>query len=109
MKKYIDLIPTEHTTHLLVELRYNLGGYSWSTGQEEPRGYYLYVIPVKRYTRDGVQFESFVAFTGVKQCVKQVSRKSAKAEREAVEAAAQIENNLVSWVCGKNGLQLREV
>lgn len=108
MKKYIDLIPNEKATHLSVELIYNKGGYSYFTYKEEQRGYYLHVTPVKRYTRDGIQFESFTAFTGVKQCVKTVSRKSAKAEQEAEAAAAQIENALVSWVCGKNNLQVLE-
>lgn len=109
MKKYIDLIPNKKATHLSVELIYNKGGYSFVTYKEEPRGYYLHVTPVTRYTRDGVQFESFTAFTGVKQCVKIVTRKSTKAEQEAEEAAKQIENALVSWVCGKNGLQIKEV
>jgi hypothetical protein len=108
MKKYIELVENEKATHIRVELRYNLGGYSMATYKEESRGYYLHVTPVTRYERDGIQWEQFTAFTGVKQCVLTVSRKSAKAEREAEEKAARIENVLVSWVCEENNLQIRE-
>lgn len=108
MKKYIPVKESEKATHLKIELRYNLGGLGFASYTPEPRGYYLHVTPVKRYNRDGVNWEQFTAFTGVKHCVKTVSRKSAKAEADAETAAAQIENNLVSWVLEKNGLELAE-
>lgn len=106
MKKYIEVETNEKATHLRVELRYNLGGISYATYKEEPRGYYLHVTPVTRYNRDGIAWEQFTAFTGVKQCVKTVTRKSAKAEAEAEEKALKIENVLISWVLEENGLQL---
>lgn len=109
MKKYIELEANEKATHLCIELRYNLGGFSYATYREENRGYYLHVTPVTRFQRDGIAFEQFTAFTGMKQCVKIVTRKSIKAEREAEEKAEQIESVLVSWVLEKNGLKTKGV
>lgn len=107
MKKYIAVKnPGDYATHICVELRYNIGGQNCFTYEPIQRGYYLHVTPVKREDRDGYIMESFTAFTGTKYCVKPVSRKSAKAEKEAETAAAQIENTLVKWICDKNGLEV---
>lgn len=106
MKKYIAVKENPRATHLKIELYYNLGGYNYFTYKQENRGYYLSVSPVSRSDRGGVTMESYTAFTGIKQCIKTVARKSAKAEREAEAAAAQIENTLVSWVCEQHGLEL---
>ena len=108
MKKYIPVKESTIATHIRVEVRYNLGGLGFSSYTPEPRGYYLHVTPVTLETRYGCNIESFTAFTGVKQCVKTVTRKSAKAEAAAEAAAAQIENALVSHVLEKNGLELAE-
>lgn len=109
MKKYIKLEPSNNATHLLIETRYNPGGFNCFTYAQEPRGYYLHVTPVTREARNGYTLESFAAFSGCKQLIKEVNRKSTKAEAEAEKAAAQIENTLISWVCSKNNLSIREV
>ena len=110
MKKYIPVKETEYTTHIKIELRYDLGGPNFAYGGMNKRGYYIHVTPVKRETRDGYTLESFTAFTGYKQLVKEVTRKSAKAEAEAAAAAADIIDIMVERVCMKNGLELaREV
>lgn len=109
MKKYIELAGNGTATHIKIELRYNLGGFNCFTYTEEKRGYYLHVSPVTRENRNGYTMESFTAFSGVKQLIKPVSRKSAKAERDAETAALQIEKSLISWVCQKNGLPVPEV
>lgn len=106
MKKYIELEANAAATHLKIEVYYHLGGYNCFTAKSENRGYYLSVSPVSRSDRYGVITESYTAFSGIKQCVKTVTRKSAKAEQEAIQAAARIENTLVEWVCNKNGLPL---
>jgi hypothetical protein len=108
MKKYIPVKETEYATHIKIELRYNLGGISWATYQPEKRGYYLHVTPVKRETRDGYALESFTAFTGYKQLVKEVTRKSVKAEAAAEAAAADILDIMVERVCRKNDLELAQ-
>lgn len=108
MKKYIPVKESKKATHIVIETRYNLGGFNCFTYAQEKRGYYLHVTPVERKTRDGYTTESFTAFSGVKQLIKEVTRKSAKAEAQAEAAAAQIENDLVLWVIKKNGLELAE-
>ena len=107
MKKYIELQEkTRNATHLLIELRYNLGGFNYFTYKEEPRGYYLSVSPVALEQRDGYTLESFTAFTGTKYLVKEVARKSAKAEKEAEQRAKELEKALIDYVCNQNNLAI---
>lgn len=107
MKRYLELVENEKATHILVETRYNLGGFNCFTYAQEKRGYYLHVTPVKRELRDGYTLESFTAFSGYKQLIREVSRKSAKAEAAAEAAAADIIDIMVSRVCHKNGLEVK--
>jgi hypothetical protein len=107
MKKYIELHEkTRNATHLLIELRYNLGGFNYFTYKQEPRGYYLSVSPVTLEQRDGYTLESFTAFTGTKYLVKEVTRKSEKAEKEAEQRAQEIEKALINFVCTQNNLAI---
>ena len=107
MKKYIPLKSNgTKSTHLSVELFYSLGGLNYWTSKEEPRGYYLSVTPVERYERNGIGMEGFIAFSGLKTLVKPVTRKSAKAEREAEDLAPEFEADLIAAVLAKNGLAL---
>ena len=80
MKKYIPVSGNNDVTHLRVELAYDIGGYNMMTYRPKPRGYYLTVVPVKREERYGCMMESFAAFSGYRQLMKEVTRKSAKAE-----------------------------
>lgn len=101
--KYIPLQPNKTNNNFLrVELRYNLGGISWATGQNEPRGYYLHAQPVER----GQNFESFTAFTGGKMLLKTVTRQTKKAENEAEQLAREHGAVLIAHVLAENGLQL---
>lgn len=107
MKKYIELQEkTRNATHLLIELRYNLGGFNYFTYKQEPRGYYLSVSPVELKQRDGYTLESYTAFTGTKYLVKEVPRKSTKAEREAEEKAEELEKALIRFVCAQNNIAI---
>ena len=108
MKKYIAVKPNKgNITHLRVDLDYQLGGMNVFTYKREPRGYYLSVCPVERENRgNGVVMESFTAFTGTKMLVKEVTRKSAKAEREAEDYAATRERELIDYILAKHGLEL---
>lgn len=67
-----------------LEVYYDLGGYSYATYREKPRGYYVGVIPVEREDRGGYCLESFAAFTGGKLLLKECNRRSKKAEAEAL-------------------------
>jgi hypothetical protein len=80
MKHYLEVKPNAgKTTHLRLEVAYNKGGLNVWNYKQERRGYYLLITPVER----GGNMESFVAFSGGKILLKEVSRASAKAEAEA--------------------------
>ena len=109
MKHYLAVKPNAHkTTHLKVELTYNLGGFNVFTCKQEARGYYLSVCPVKRERDEYGVMESFVAFSGTKLLVKEVKRKSQKAEQEAYKLAAGYTDELVNYILAKHGLELEE-
>lgn len=110
MKKYIKVKENPaKVTHLKIELYYDLGGMNYFTGRAENRGYYLSVSPVTRGTSaGGFVSESYTAFTGIKQNIKQVTRKSAKAEAEAEKMAADVMDNLIDYVCRENELEIAE-
>lgn len=71
-------------THLKAEIYYSLGGINYFTYKNEPRGYYMSISPVQRETRDYGTMESYTAFSGLKQCVLPVQRKSQKKLEEAI-------------------------
>ena len=110
MKRYIKVKPNAgKTTHLKVDMSYSLGGMNLFTYKQERRGYYLTVCPVERRScGDGVMMEGFVAFSGTKMLLKEVTRKSAKAEQEAERMVDQNLPELVEYICKKNGLSLEE-
>lgn len=104
MKRYVELEKNPTATHLKIETRYDLGGPNFAYGGMTKRGYYLHVTPVTRENKYGVSMESFVAFTGVKQLLKEVTRKSAKADATAEDIAKNYLHSMVLYVCEKNGL-----
>ena len=102
MKEYIKT--TKNNTYLKVEVTYNIGGMNYFTGKDEPRGYYLSVLPVER---DG-RFESYQAFSGVKQCILEVKRQSKKQAEKAEQIAETKKNELINYVLNKSGLLLEK-
>lgn len=110
MTQYLKLKPNEgKTTHIKLDLYYNLGGYNVFTYRQEPRGYYLSACPVERIDRGGgFIMEGFTAYTGTKVLVKEVKRKSVKAEREAEQAAVEWKQKLLNYVLNNNKLELEE-
>lgn len=108
MIKYLKLQENSaKVTHLKIELYYSLGGMNYFTSRAESRGYYLSVTPVERCVSSGYTSECYTAFTGLKQLVKGVKRKSQKAEKEAENLAENLVNELIEYVCGQNGLVLQ--
>lgn len=88
-----------------VELYYSKGGLNVFTYVQEQRGYYISVRPI---TVEG-NFVSFVAFSGEKMLIHECSRKSAKAEREAVQNANKCRDlieRLVREIARKNNLEV---
>ena len=109
MKKYIKLAENnKNVNYIKLEVKYNLGGVNWATYQDEDRGYYIHVTPVKLENRGSYNMESFGAFTGIKAIVKPVKRKSSKAEQEAIKIAEANEAMLIKQVLDFNKLQLAE-
>lgn len=108
MKMYYELKENSaHATHLKCELYYSLGGMNYFTGKREGRGYYASVVPVERKSYgNGMMMEGYMAFTGTKMLLKEVSRKSAKAEAEAEKIAEDAFNRLIEYVLNENGLEL---
>lgn len=105
-KKYIKILENkhDHANYIKITFEYDLGGMNYFTGRSEQRGYYITVVPVER---DGYM-ESFTAFTGAKQCILTCSRKSAKAEKEAIEKAPAYEKMMVEYIANKYGYILEE-
>lgn len=107
MKKYFEVIENPmKITHLKVEIYYSLGGMNYLTAKKGTRGYYLSVSPVALNEYDGYKTEAYSAFSGIKQLIKPVSRRSLKAETEAEKLAENIMENLIQRVLDKNNLKL---
>ena len=95
-----------NVTHIKCELYYSLGGYNVFTYKQEPRGYYVSVTPVERQEWDGRVMDSVVAFSGYKECIHEVTRKSKKAFAVARELADGVINVLVQAILNKYGYEL---
>ena len=86
-----------------LELYYSKGGLNVFTYVQEQRGYYVSVRPITVERN----FVSFVAFSGKKMLIHECSRKSAKAEREAVLHANECRDlieRLIREIARKNNL-----
>lgn len=104
MKKFIAT-KTENV-FVKVEVYYNLGGMNCFTCKEERRGYYVSVSPVERVNRGGYITETCAAYSGYKVLLKEVKRKSKKAEMEAEQIAADGMNRIINQVLIEQGLEL---
>ena len=103
MKKTIYLEnPTNDANALVIEVYYDKGGMNYFTYKVERRGYYLSVRPVLQ----SKGLVSYTSFSGTKVLLKEVSRKSAKAEAEAEEIAKGKIADLVASVCNRNGIAI---
>ena len=83
--RYYNVNNYPNVTHLKAEIYYSLGGMNYFTSKVERRGYYMSIMPVESSNRHGCVMESYTAFTGLKQCVFEVSRKSQKKMNEAID------------------------
>lgn len=107
MKKYFELQEkTVVATHIKAEIFYSIGGYNYFTYKQEKRGYYISVTPVTYQNKNGTITEGFSAFSGIKLLLKEVSRKSAKAEKEATEKGLKLMEKLIIIVCNDNNLSV---
>ena len=106
MKNYIKVSGSERTNYLRVDFDYSKGGYNYFTYKNEPRGYYIHVSPVNRENRDGYTMESYTAFSGIKDCILEVTRASKKAENQAAEIFEQVKDRYINYILDKYGLTL---
>ncbi len=94
MKEYMEL---NGQTYKL-QVGYEVGGYSYFSGERSERGYYLYVQPVNvgRDSEGNVVTESFTFFEGYKAFLKSVNRQSKKSLAEAVEESKKYVDELLN-------------
>lgn len=102
MEKY--LATTTPNKFIKVSTYYRKDGMNYFTYKTEARGYYLSVTPVERARG----FESFVAFTGFKVLLKEVTRASKKAEAEAETIAERDWQKYAEIAAKESGLQIAE-
>ena len=110
MEKFVPLKENaEGFTHIHVRTNYSLGGINYFTYKNEARGYWLHITPVTKENKYDCRMISFVSSKpGIKTLLKEVTRKSAKAEAEAERLALNKEEQLIEHVCTKYGLELDE-
>lgn len=87
--------------YVQADVYYTKGGYSYFTYKDTPRGYFVSAVRIGRYTTDdGYEMESHTLFggNGAKQLIKEVSRQTAKGDREALEFYEQNINEFVRKV-----------
>lgn len=68
-----------------IEVTYDKGGYNYFNYEPKKRGYYLRVQPLNVSELGSGYVKQFVAFTGVRDFILEVGRRSAKAEKLAKE------------------------
>lgn len=93
---------------ICVNLSYNKGGVNYCDSKIMPRGYYIHVQPVTREIRCGVMTESFVAFTGYKQLIREVGRASKKQEEICDGIALDCARPIIQRVLEESGLKITE-
>ena len=105
-KKYIAIKENDHdkSNFIKIYVDYDLGGMNYFTGREKKRGYYITVLPVER----GGNMEGFIAFSGVSELLQECTRKSAKAEKLALEKAPEREKMMIDYIVNKYGYILEE-
>lgn len=91
-------IPTENENEFIeVSMYYSLGGYNVWTGDNDRRGYWLSVSKVEK----GDGWVKQALFEGRKMFLKEVKRKSKKAEKEALTIAMEKYPEMVRRVYGE--------
>lgn len=107
-KEYIK-VDSDRPTHLVVSVYYSKGGMNFFVGRSEPRGIYFSVSPVTRTEyEDGGASESFTAFSGVKQHLKDMARFSQK-EFDNFVLDSKIREDMIKHVCEKNKIKLENI
>ena len=105
LKNYYEVQENDQRiTHIKTEVYYSKGAYNGFTSNQEKRGYYLSILPVECTGYS----ERYEAFMGFKLLLKEVTRKSKKAEQAAEQAAEQCEMFYVNILLDNLDLKLKE-
>lgn len=104
-KRKLNLIPVKggESTHIEIELYYSKGGMNYFNGRNEARGLYISVQPITRTDR----CVSFMAFSGIKQHVKEMKMFTQKSF-DSFEPDATLIQQMIDHVLQKNNLTLLE-
>ena len=97
---------TNKSTHLEINTYYSLGGVSYATYKNEPRGYYISVTTIKLDNSRGYTMVTTTAFSGAKRCMIECSRQSKKKAEEACNIKREEYQDMIDYVLEKNGLTL---
>jgi hypothetical protein len=101
MKTYKDI----NGTTFRIEIYYYKGGMDISSFQNQKRGFYLSVTPVKREIKEGYTIDQYMAYSGVKMLLKEVTRYSERVYNEALELGKPKIDELIDFVSLKNNLK----
>lgn len=102
---YIKLKENDRGDNVIqVSVFYSLGGFSYFTYRNDPRGYYVSAIPMKK----SGGMVSYIMFDGVKDFIKEAKRFSEKGMKEAIEESKAVEQKLIDYVCAKYGVEVEE-
>lgn len=89
-----------------VEVTYDKGGYSYFSYEPKKRGYYLRIQPLTIKECDGYTSESFMAFSGVRDFILEVGRRSNKSEKLAKEMVIEKWNEYQDYILRKYGVDI---
>ena len=89
---------------LEVRVYYDIGGYSWATGNTKKRGYYLSVSPLMETEHTAC----YQGFSGVSYFLNEVKRQSKKGEAEAIKKAQEVKAEVIKYVCDEHGITLKD-
>lgn len=103
MKTYLNT--TEENKKVKITVTYDKGGINMFTHKQTQRGYYLAAQPIeiKQY-ENGINIESFTAFSGVRKCILEVKRQSDKGYNEALKMYENSINELLEYITTKNDI-----
>ena len=93
---------------LEVSAYYSLGGMSMASYRRESRGYYISVTPVRYITRGDYKVTECHPTDGIKKCIIECSRQSAKKEQAVLSTKRSEYQDLIDYVLNKTQIKLAE-
>lgn len=97
---------SQKLTHLEINTYYYLGGMSFATYENEPRGYYISVTPMEISKGNTATVIRTRAFSGVKRCMIECSRQSKKRTEEACNIKREQYQDMIDYVLKSNNITL---